>query len=255
MQVKTRKLPFDLRRLMSERICDILARMKLTGPAASLTSLSRPIENLYEELHEAGIEYLRPDIYLGDEWFSPAGIPAIAIPFYLAHPALRTIEAIMVGQVEGGSTSAMKKLLRHEAGHCFDHGYKIPRDARWRRTFGTTPPIYRPEVYAPDHRSHNFVKNLPNHYAQSHPDEDFAETFAIAITPESRWLEKYSCRPIALKKLEFVSHLIRHHGRRRPREREILRTYDARRMRMTLARYYQIRLMREAQLRKISSKN
>lgn len=240
---------------MNERICDLLERLQLTRPASQIPPLRRPLESLLEDLNDAGIKHLHPDIYLGDEWFSPGGIPAIAIPFYLAHPALKEVECIMTGAVEGGTPTSIRKLLRHEAGHCFDHGYKIPRDSRWRRIFGNPPPLYRPEVYAPVNGSDKFVTHLPDNYAQSHPDEDFAETFAVTITPGSNWPEKYARRPGALKKLEFVAALIHRHGRRKPREWEILRTYDACRMRMTLARYYELRLMREAHLQKISSKN
>lgn len=242
------RLPFGLRRLMSERICDILGKLNLSSDRGPI---KRHVENLYEELSGAGLRHLRPEVYLGDEWFSPGGIPAIAVPFYLAHDDLKEIESLVMDTVEGGTPSSMRKLLRHEAGHSFDHAYKIPRDFRWRKNFGRAPTIYRPEVYIPDSLSPNHVNHLPGHYAQSHPDEDFAETFAVAITPELDWESRYRNRAGALRKLRFVESLIRRHGPQRLREREIVRTYDASRMRITLARFYELRMMREARWQRL----
>ena len=245
------RLPFALRRLMNERICDVLEKL---SASSKRNLISRHVENLYEELNDAGIRNLRPEVYLGDEWFSPGGIPAIAVPFYLAHTDLKEIELLLMNSIEGGTPTAMKKLLRHEAGHSFDHGYKIARDLRWQKTFGRAPTIYRPEVYLPDSLSLDHVTHLPGHYAQAHPDEDFAETFAVAITPGLDWETRFAARPGALNKLRFVESLIRRHGGQRPLEREIFRTYDARRMRMTLARYYQLRWLREARWQRMHAR-
>lgn len=245
------RLPFALRRLLDERICDVLEKL---DASSQRSPVRRHVDNLYDELHDAGLKHLRPEVYLGDEWFSPGGIPAIAVPFYLAHTDLKEIEYLLMSSVEGGTPSAMRKLLRHEAGHCFDHAYKIPRDLKWKRIFGANPPIYRPELYIPDSSSLDHVTHLPGYYAQSHPDEDFAETFAVAITPGMDWESRYAKRPRVLAKLKFVQSLIRSHGRHAPREREILRTYDARRMRMTLRRFYELRMQREARLQRLQSK-
>jgi hypothetical protein len=226
-------------------------RLQLS-PASS--SLRRHIENLQEELLDAGVKHLRPDIYLGDEWFSPGGVPAIAIPFYLAHPDLREIERMLMNSIEGGTAASMRKLLRHEAGHCFDHAYQIARDLKWRKIFGASPKNYRPEVYLANTSSPDHVKHLPGFYSQAHPDEDFAESFAVAITPGMDWEQRYEEKPRVLAKLRFVDFLIRRHGRQLPRQSEIIRTYDARRMRMTLGRYYQLRLLREARWQRLQSK-
>jgi len=248
------RLPARLRRLMNERICDVLWMMRASTAQAPV---KRYVENLYEELAGAGLRNLRPEVYFGNEWFSPGGVPAIAMPFYLAHDDLREIELLLTGSVEGGTPSAMRKLLRHEAGHSFDHGYRIPRDFQWRSTFGRDPGVYRPEVYVPDVLSPDHVTHLPGHYAQAHPDEDFAETFAVAITPEMDWESKYRNSPGALRKLRFVRSLIRRHGSQGLREKTIVRTSDASRMRISLARHYEVRLMNEArwerQLRRLAA--
>jgi hypothetical protein len=66
--------------LLALRICDLGVRIEHS-------ELNPRIEQLYSELAARGVA-LRPDCYLGDEWFSPEGVPAISIPFYLAHPRL-----------------------------------------------------------------------------------------------------------------------------------------------------------------------
>ena len=78
--------------------------------------------------------------------------------------------------------------------------------------------------------------------------------FAIAITPGFDWETRFAGRPGALEKLHFVKSLIRRNGGQLPREREIVRTYDAHRMRMTLARYYELRLAREARWQRMQSR-
>ena len=123
--------------------------------------------------------------YLGDEWFSPAGSPAIAIPFYLAHPRLKTLEMHQMLQVEGGTPEWCQQLLRHESGHAIDHAYRFSSRDDWHAVFGSPETEYSPETYQPRPYSKGFVRNLPNWYAQAHPDEDFAETFAVWLSHDT----------------------------------------------------------------------
>jgi hypothetical protein len=51
------------------------------------------------------------------------------------------------------------------------------------------------------------VLHLDSWYAQSHPDEDFAETFAVWLTPNTDWQSRYTGWP-ALKKLKYVDELM-----------------------------------------------
>src|SRR6185437_10084827 len=110
------------------RICDL--RIEIAG-----SELEPCIRQLYDELESKGL-VVRPKIYLGDEWFSPEGVPAIAVPFYLAHPRLKSLEKKLMLEVEGGTHEWCMKLLRHEAGHCFDHAYGLSRRKSWREIFG-----------------------------------------------------------------------------------------------------------------------
>jgi hypothetical protein len=221
--------------LLALRICDL-------GVQIAGSELAPLVERLYRELEERAIP-LRPSCYLGDEWFTPTGSPLIAIPFYLAHPRLKALELRQVLEVEGGEPEGCLRLLRHECGHALDHTYRFSRRRRWRQLFGrpdedTTPDIYRPRPY-----SRGYVQHLGNWYAQAHPDEDFAETFAVWLgQPRSQWRARYR-RWKALAKLEYVDGLMKEVAgltsraplprRTRPR-----RISDASRLRKTLARYY-----------------
>ena len=81
--------------LLQLRICDLGVRMEGSEP-------EQRVRQLYDDLAARGVT-LRPECYLGDEWFSPEGVPAIAIPFHLAHPRLKTLELHQMMEVEGGT--------------------------------------------------------------------------------------------------------------------------------------------------------
>jgi len=228
----------DNRLLLSARLCDLkFLKMKLEKGR-----LRRLVDRLYCDLDQAGLTQLRPTVYFGDEWFSPEGIPSIAVPFYLAHPRLMALESAMMNQVEGRSPAWFMKLIRHESGHCFDHAYRVSGSKKWRQIFGNPERRYRPDIYLPDRNSKEFVRNLPGFYAQSHPDEDFAETFAVVVNPKSQWQKKYRNWPGALDKLNYVSELIIKYGDKKPHLEDRPDFYNALRMRTTLSSLYQKRM-------------
>ncbi|MBI4166001.1 MAG: putative zinc-binding metallopeptidase [Acidobacteria bacterium] len=163
------------------------------------------IQRLYSELERRGLQ-LRPPCWLSSEWFSPHDLPGIAIPFYLAHPRLRSLERRMMKEVEGGTRSSCMKLLRHEAGHAYEAAYRMGLRRRWARLFGRSSEAY-PKYYSPNPQSKSYVLHLDWWYAQSHPVEDFAETFAVWLRPGSDWRDRYRDWP-ALKKLEYVDALM-----------------------------------------------
>ncbi len=222
------------RRLLKTRLCD-LQDLKAGVEA---TTLAGPVRALRRELKAAGFEQFSPDVYFGDEWFSPAGVPAIALPFYLAHPRLAELERAMMTEVEGGSRAWCMKLLRHEAGHCFDHAYELSARRDFRQVFGEAPKTYRPDVYLPDAASRDFVRHLPGFYAQSHPDEDFAETFAVVLADAGSARARYRNWPKALKKVRFVERLIASMAKREPKNGIGPRCYRATHMRVTLGEHY-----------------
>ncbi len=186
---------------------DILKmRFKDLKIQTSDTEVEEAIRQLYVELAAKGLSF-KPQIYFGDEWFSPEGMNAISVPFYLAHPRLKQLEQNIMMDVEGGTLESFMKLLRHEAGHCFDHCYRFSKRKKWSQIFGSPHLEYEPETYRPQPYSKSYVKHLDRWYAQAHPDEDFAETFAVWLDDSKDWKKEYSKWPVALAKLQYLDHL------------------------------------------------
>lgn len=186
---------------------DELLQLRLKDLNISIegTWLQGSMKALNSELKRRGL--VQAHAWISDEWFSPDTTPGIAIPFYLAHPRLARLERKMFKDVEGGTSRQCMQILRHEAGHIVQHAYALHRRRKWQETFGRSSTPY-PESYRPNPNSRNFVHHLPRWYAQSHPDEDFAETFAVWLTPRSNWRRKYAEWPGALAKLEYVDALM-----------------------------------------------
>jgi len=168
--------------LLELRLCDLPVRLERS-------LVHRRVKRLYGELQHRGLPF-RPHVWLSSEWFAPDGVPGIAIPFYLAHPRLEKLEKKQMLEVEGGSELACMRILRHEAGHAIDSAYRLHFRKDWRKVFGSYAQPY-PESYRPRPHSRNYVLHLDSWYAQSHPAEDFAETFAVWLTPNSRWRQRY----------------------------------------------------------------
>jgi hypothetical protein len=176
--------------------------LKLEG-----TDLQPLIGRLYDELSRRGLVF-HPPCHLGDEWFVPVGIPAIFIPFFLAHERLRKLERRMVLEVEGDNPEWFMRLMRHEAAHAYAYAYQLFRKKKWQRTFGMSSTEETPQFYRPRPYSRSYVVHLDDWYAQSHPDEDFAETFAVWLTPDLDWRDRYKGWK-ALHKLEYLDELMR----------------------------------------------
>jgi len=206
--------------------------------------LEECVARLHEELAARGI-VLRPHVWLSEEWFSPTGVPGIAIPFYLAHPRLIRLERRMMLEAEGSSRDGCMKLLRHEAGHAVQHAYRVERKRRWQRAFGRSSEPY-PDWYRPDPSSRRYVQHLDGWYAQSHPDEDFAETFAVWLKPRSGWRRRYANWPRALAKLETVDELMGEIAGRAPPVRRRARPHDIARATKTLREHYEEKRARYA---------
>jgi hypothetical protein len=186
-------------KLLDVRLCDL--------PLALERSPVMPqIRRLHRELERRGLVF-RPHFWLSDEFYCPDGVPGIAVPFYLAHPRLAELERSQMRQVEGGTPAWCMRILRHETGHAIENAYRLRLRHRRQRLFGKTSEPY-PQHYTPKPYSKRFVLHLEAYYAQSHPDEDFAETFAVWLTPNARWRRRYTGWP-ALRKLEYVDEVMR----------------------------------------------
>ncbi|MBJ20575.1 MAG: hypothetical protein GY910_02345 [bacterium] len=214
--------------LLEWRLCDL-------GLSLDGTWLESPIERLHDELRARNLR-VQPHCWLSEEWFSPEGVPGIAIPFYLAHPRLKRLERAQILEVEGGTYTECLRLLRHEAGHAIQHAFRLHRRKKWREFFGSSTEPY-PDYYQPNPGSRRYVVHLPHWYAQSHPDEDFAETFAVWLTPGSRWRRKFQGWP-ALRKLRYVDQLMHEIAGKQPPIRSRARPDPVHRLKTTLGEHY-----------------
>jgi hypothetical protein len=166
------------------------------------TPLEPVLAHFQRELEQAGIVHLKPHFYLSTEWGVPFGTISIAIPFYLARPDLTAVHAERIGHLEGVGTAELLRYLRHEMGHVVNYAYQLYEQEEWIKTFGSITQPYA-EAYRPQPFSRKFVRHLPGWYAQKHPDEDWAETFAVWMTPGHNWRTAYAAWPEALAKLEY----------------------------------------------------
>jgi hypothetical protein len=215
-------------KLLEVRMCDL--QLSIAG-----TELEPRIAQLNAELEARGLSF-KPHYYLSDEWFTPDGVPGIAIPFYLAHPRLARLEKAEMLEVEGGDPEGCLRILRHEAGHAIDNAYQLRRRPTRRRLFGNPATEY-PEYYTPKPYSKSFVQHLDHWYAQSHPDEDFAETFAVWLDPQAMWATRYAGWP-AQRKLEYMDKLMREVARKRPVIKSRRQVDPLQRLKKTLGEHY-----------------
>jgi hypothetical protein len=215
-------------KLLAARLCDLDIRIEGTD-------LEKRITQLYQELEEHSIQF-RPYFWLSGEWFTPEDVTGIAVPFYMAHPRLARLELSQMLEVEGGDPEWCMQILRHETGHAIEHAYRLGRRRRRQQLFGKSSEPY-PEFYTPRRYSKSFVVHLEPSYAQSHPDEDFAESFAVWLTPGSAWKTRYAGWP-ALKKLEYIDSLMREIGPKKPLFVSRRRVEPVSRLRKTLGGHY-----------------
>ncbi len=216
-----------------EEILDL--RFKDLGLRLAGTWLVDVIELLERELERRNIRF-RPHFWLSREWFSPGGLPGVAVPFYLAHPRLMRLERAHMFEVEGGSREECLKIMRHETGHALQHAYQLQRLRSWQKVFGPSSRRY-PKFYRPNPASRRYVQHLRMYYAQSHPVEDFAETFAVWLQPRATWRRRYAEWP-ALEKLEFVDELVEQIGQQPASVRSRRQFEPLRDLTMTLRQHY-----------------
>jgi hypothetical protein len=210
-----------------------ISQLGLTIPDSPLQLL---VQQLYDELSQKGLTF-HPPCHVGDEWFVPVGVPAIFVPFFLVHDRLRKLEAKMMLEVEGATSEWFMRLMRHEAAHAYAYAYQLFRKRKWQRVFGKTSTETTPDFYRPRPYSRSFVVHLDDWYAQSHPDEDFAETFAVWLTPGLDWRARFKGWK-ALQKLEYVDELMRTMAGQPPPHQPVYRVQDHDCLNIKLKTYY-----------------
>ena len=219
-------------RLLDLRLCDL--RLQLNG-----SPIDPLIRQVLKELRAKGLRF-RPHFWIADDWFTPDGVPGVAVPFYVVHPRLARIEQSFMLEVEGGTPEWALRILRHEVGHAIENAFRLRRRKKRRELFGSTAQPY-PDSYIPRPYSKSYVNHLESWYAQSHPDEDFAETFAVWLTPGSEWAKRYAGWK-ALRKLEYVDTLMKELAGRPPLVANRRRVDALPTLRKTLREHYDDRL-------------
>jgi len=195
--VKFESLDPEIRGVLGKKVSEL--GLRLEG-----SPVEGYVRQLYLELERRGLKKFRPVCYLTDEWGCPDQQPVLGVPFYLADPKLRTLEK----EVDALETDRQVMMyMRHEAGHVFNYAYRLYTTPEWRRLFGPFFRAYR-EDYRPVPFSKSYVRHIEGWYAQKHPDEDFAETFAVWLTPRSAWRRRYKGWP-AMQKLRYVERVAR----------------------------------------------
>jgi hypothetical protein len=180
--------------LLRLRFCDL--PISLQG-----APVERRARQVFSELARRRIR-VQPSTWLSEEWFNPDGVVGFAIPFYLAHPRLIRLERHLMLEAEGASALEALRILRHETGHAIDEAFQFYRRPEYTTVFGSPRRPY-PSSYAVKPHSRRYVVHLNAWYAQAHPVEDFAETFAIWLRPKRQWRRQYRDWP-AIEKLEVV---------------------------------------------------
>ena len=214
--------------LLSQKISEL--PLKIEG-----TAVERLIIQLYQELERAGIS-IKPRIYLSDEWGCPNRVPVIGIPFYLVDPKLSSLESQLTG-IEVEDNAEMMMTLRHEAGHAFNYAYRLYEQVEWHKLFGRFSMPYK-EQYKVFPFSARFVRHAPGWYVQKHPDDDFAETFAVWLTPDSYWQTAYAGTP-ALEKLQYIKRAAAEYGAKPPIVAGGNVDMPVEEIRMTLSEWYE----------------
>src|SRR6266540_4561944 len=187
-------------RLLATRICDLDLRPEGT--------LAECVEEVIGELREKGITFV-PAYYLGDDdfWTADRAV-SVNIPWYLANPELWRLVNDHLFEY---TREEVMMYLRHETGHAINYAFELWKRKDWAQTFGDFRRPYR-DVYNANAWSRDYVRYLHRagmyHYAQKHPDEDFAETFAVWLDPSSRWRRRYKAWQVAFVKLEYVDRIV-----------------------------------------------
>lgn len=216
----------------------------LNSPISSLnlsitdSPVEKYIGRLHQELKFKRLDF-KPEVYLTDGWGCPDRMPIIGIPFYLADARLARLEEEQNDEIEDPRTIMM--LLRHEAGHAVNYAYRLWRKPSWSEIFGPFTKPYH-DSFRPDRTSRNYVRHIISHpygrtYAQKHPDEDFAETFAIWLTPRSGWRRRYRNWPV-IHKLLYLDQLMKEIRQNPPESHGIRVLRPVERMTLTLAEHY-----------------
>jgi hypothetical protein len=176
------------------------------------SDLEEPIRLARLDLKRVGINKLQPYFYLSTGYGTVAGSTSIALGFYDCNPVLKELNREQRGFEYSFEDTV--NLVRHELGHAFSYAYKLYRRKDFRELFNVrgnyfnTYPVTNRYVERANPWSRDYVNPSGDHYAQKHPDDDFAETFSVWLRPRYNWRRTYRRYPGALRKLDFVDFIV-----------------------------------------------
>jgi len=210
---KTRELLYSHDTLKLETLTTPINKLglKIKG-----TLIDQAIRCVREDMARVGITQLNPNFYISNVYGCVAGTTNIAVGFYDCTELLRELNQEFRGWRY--DPADILQIIRHEVGHAFCYAYKLYRTPEFRSLFKVKGHFFysyfqhagrRPNPWSAD-----FVNPAGDFYAQLHPDEDFAETFSVWLTPEIKWREQFATKPRALKKLEYVERVVAEFGRK-----------------------------------------
>jgi Putative zinc-binding metallo-peptidase len=212
--IDIRKLLFNQATRKMELLTTPVNRLGLHWKASLLRA---PVEKHYQRLKRWGVR-LKPNFYLGEDWGCVSGTVNIEAGFYDASAMLKELNREVRGWTN--DTRTIDYLLRHETGHAFCYAHRLYKDREFRRVFGVEGKFFETypatDRFKPHPWSRDFVNPNRDHYAQKHPDEDFAETFGVWLTLPSDWKQAYRNRRGALTKLQYVTKVVRYYGDKPP---------------------------------------
>ncbi|MDH4198727.1 MAG: putative zinc-binding metallopeptidase [Candidatus Aminicenantes bacterium] len=175
--------------------------------------LQQPIDRLLARIKRRGV-MLKPHFYFGEDWGCVKGTANIEIGFYDADALLKELNKENRGWLN--DARVIDYLLRHETGHAFCYAHRLYKNKEFRSVFGVKGKFFdtypATDRFKPHPWSRDFVNPNRDHYAQKHPDEDFAETFSVWLSLPAGWKKAYRRKRRALGKLEYVTRLVRHYG-------------------------------------------
>jgi hypothetical protein len=202
-----------------------------------------------QDLRRMRISQLEPHFYLSTGYGTVAGTSSIALGFYDCNETLRQLNLELRGFQY--TRREIVDLIRHELGHAFAYAYKLYSRKDFRKVFNVkgnyflTYPMTDRYIQRVNPYSRDFVNPSGDHYAQKHPDEDFAETFTVWIQPRSNWEREYRNYPGALRKLRFVDGLIRELRNEPPLIKQSPYLFEPlEEFRITVAQFFKLRSIR-----------
>jgi hypothetical protein len=224
----------------------LLTPLNQLGLTIEGTYLAEAIRIVRADMKRMRMTKLQPYFYLSTGYGTVAGTASISLGFYDCNDLLRDLNRELRGFQY--SFEDIVNLIRHEVGHAFAYAYKLYRRKDFRELFKVkghyfnTYPLTNRYIERANPWSRDFVNPSGDHYAQKHPDEDFAETFTVWLQPNYNWRREYRHYPGALKKLEFVDAIVRELRSQEPVIDQIPYPYESlESYRETLARFFRLR--------------